>query len=160
MAGLGHSTLYLGQAQRSRNVAFGVRGGGRGLCHPHCSVCPPTAAASLRRSERPGRARIGPSDLGRYLPCDMVRRISSYWDLSISPLANRSLTMSRAEGRDRYKRMTRATDEFIRRFLIHVLPDGFHRIRHYGLFASAARADNVARARQLLAAPGAATTIR
>jgi hypothetical protein len=59
----------------------------------------------------------------------------------------------RIEGRDRYKRMTLATDEFIRRFLIHVLPHGFHRIRHYGLFASAARADNLARARQLLAAP-------
>jgi hypothetical protein len=59
----------------------------------------------------------------------------------------------RIEGRERYKRMTLATDEFIRRFLIHVLPDGFHRIRHYGLFASAARAENVARARQLLAAP-------
>jgi hypothetical protein len=58
----------------------------------------------------------------------------------------------RTEGRDRYKRMTLATDEFIRRFLIHVLPDRFHRIRHYGLFASASRADNVARARQLLAA--------
>ena len=48
--------------------------------------------------------------------------------------------------------MTLATDEFIRRFLIHVLPDGFHRIRHYGLFASASRADNLARSRQLLAA--------
>ena len=47
--------------------------------------------------------------------------------------------------------MTLATDEFIRRFLIHVLPSGFHRIRHYGLFASATRADNIARARQLLA---------
>ena len=41
----------------------------------------------------------------------------------------------RIEGRDRYKRMTLATDEFIRRFLIHVLPKGLHRIRHYGLFA-------------------------
>jgi hypothetical protein len=59
----------------------------------------------------------------------------------------------RVEGRDRYKAMTLATHEFIRRFLIHVLPDGFHRIRHYGLFASASRADNIARARQLLAAP-------
>ena len=59
----------------------------------------------------------------------------------------------RIEGRDRYKRMTLAYDEFIRRFLIHVLPDGFHRIRHYGLFASGSRADNLARARQLLAAP-------
>jgi Putative transposase/Transposase zinc-binding domain len=63
----------------------------------------------------------------------------------------------RIEGRDRYKAMTLATHEFIRRFLIHVLPDGFHRIRHYGLFASAARADNIARARQLLATPAPQT---
>ena len=42
----------------------------------------------------------------------------------------------RAEGRDRQKVMTLDADEFIRRFLIHVLPDGFHRIRHYGLLAS------------------------
>ena len=49
--------------------------------------------------------------------------------------------------------MTLATDEFIRRFLIHVLPRGFHRIRHYGLFAKAAGADNIARARELLAVP-------
>jgi predicted Zn-ribbon and HTH transcriptional regulator len=57
----------------------------------------------------------------------------------------------RIEGRDRYKRMTLATDEFIRRFLIHVLPLGFHRIRHYGLFAKATCAANIARARELLA---------
>jgi predicted Zn-ribbon and HTH transcriptional regulator len=57
----------------------------------------------------------------------------------------------RADGRDRQKIMTLATGEFIRRFLIHVLPHGFHRIRHYGLFASGTRADNIARARELLA---------
>ena len=57
----------------------------------------------------------------------------------------------RIEGRDRYKRMTLATNEFIRRFLIHVLPRGFHRIRHYGLLARAACADNIARAREMLA---------
>jgi hypothetical protein len=56
----------------------------------------------------------------------------------------------RADGRDRQKVMTLATGEFIRRFLIHVLPQGFHRIRHYGLFASGTRADNIARARRLL----------
>lgn len=44
-------------------------------------------------------------------------------------------------------------DEFIRRFLIHVLPSGFHRIRHYGLFANPARAANLAKARALLQAP-------
>ena len=49
--------------------------------------------------------------------------------------------------------MTLATDEFIRRFLIHVLPSGFHRIRHYGLFANGGRAENLARARDLLGVP-------
>jgi hypothetical protein len=58
----------------------------------------------------------------------------------------------RFEGRDRHKTMTLAPDEFIRRFLIHVLPKGFHRIRHYGLLASAARQANIARVRELLAA--------
>jgi hypothetical protein len=56
----------------------------------------------------------------------------------------------RAGGRERQKVMTLATGEFIRRFLIHVLPHGFHRIRHYGLFASGTRADNIARVRELL----------
>jgi hypothetical protein len=68
----------------------------------------------------------------------------------------------RAEGRDRQKVMTLAIAEFIRRFLIHVLPHGFHRIRHYGLLASGTRADNIARARRLLdvqaAQPEAADT--
>jgi hypothetical protein len=49
--------------------------------------------------------------------------------------------------------MTLDADEFIRRFLIHVLPDGFHCIRHYGLFANANRADNIALARRLLGVP-------
>ena len=61
----------------------------------------------------------------------------------------------RADARERQKLMTLATGEFIRRFLIHVLPQGFHRIRHYGLFASGARADNIARARRLLDVPAA-----
>ncbi len=59
----------------------------------------------------------------------------------------------RIKGRDRLKTMTLDAGEFIRRFLLHVLPSGFHRIRHYGLFASAMRAQNVERARQLLAVP-------
>jgi hypothetical protein len=53
----------------------------------------------------------------------------------------------------RYKLMTLDADEFIRRFLIHVLPDGFHRIRHYGLFANANRAGNIAIVRRLLGVP-------
>ena len=59
----------------------------------------------------------------------------------------------RAKGRERHKVMTLVSDEFIRRFLIHVLPSGFHRIRHYGLFANGGRTDNLARVRELLAVP-------
>ena len=67
----------------------------------------------------------------------------------------------RVEGRARYTTMTLDTSEFIRRFLIHVLPKGFHRIRHYGLFAGGAKAACIATARKLLgrAAPaGSADT--
>jgi len=63
----------------------------------------------------------------------------------------------RIEGPARYKTMTLATNEFIRRFLMHVLPQGFHRIRYYGLLASAVRADNIARVREMLAVPLIAT---
>ncbi len=56
----------------------------------------------------------------------------------------------RVNGRDRQKTMTLTTDEFIRRFLLHVLPRGFHRIRHYGLFANTVRADNLIQAREWL----------
>ena len=59
----------------------------------------------------------------------------------------------RRNGQARYRTMTLAADEFIRRFLLHVLPKGFHRIRHYGLLASAGCKANVARARELIAAP-------
>ena len=56
----------------------------------------------------------------------------------------------RAPSREWIKTLTLAADEFIRRFLLHVLPDGFHRIRHYGLFASGRRTANIARIRGLL----------
>jgi hypothetical protein len=56
----------------------------------------------------------------------------------------------RAKRRHRYQTMTLATPEFIRRFLIHVLPAGFHRIRHYGLFANHTRVKHLQRLRELL----------
>ena len=56
----------------------------------------------------------------------------------------------RAKERYRHKTMTLTSDEFMRRFLLHVLPSGFHRIRHYGLIANTTRKDNLARARDLL----------
>jgi hypothetical protein len=59
----------------------------------------------------------------------------------------------RARGRERYKTMALPIPEFIRRFLIHVLPLGFHRIRHYGLFANGGRTRNIARVRELLGMP-------
>ena len=59
----------------------------------------------------------------------------------------------RRNGQARYRTMTLTSGEFIRRFLLHVLPKGFHRIRHYGLLASAGCKANIARARELMAAP-------
>jgi hypothetical protein len=56
----------------------------------------------------------------------------------------------RREGAERQRVMTLAPQEFLRRFLLHVLPQGFHRIRHYGLLASSARKADIARARELL----------
>ena len=63
----------------------------------------------------------------------------------------------RIDGPARYNTMTLPTHEFIRRFLMHVLPKGVHRIRHYGLFANGNRAANIARARELLAVPSRVT---
>jgi hypothetical protein len=63
----------------------------------------------------------------------------------------------RASGKTRYKAMTLGANEFIRRFLLHVLPSGFHRIRHYGLLANGGRREQLAQARQLLHVVAAAT---
>jgi hypothetical protein len=56
----------------------------------------------------------------------------------------------RADSEHRYKTMTLTTHEFIRRFLLHILPSGFHRIRHYGIIANTGRKENLARVRELL----------
>ena len=61
----------------------------------------------------------------------------------------------RIDGPGRWKTMTLEVGEFIRRFLMHVLPKGFHRIRHYGLFANGNRAESIAKARELLAVKAA-----
>jgi Putative transposase/Transposase zinc-binding domain len=60
-----------------------------------------------------------------------------------------------AKGKTRYKTMTLGADEFMRRFLLHVLPGSFHRIRHYGLLANGARKANLELARTLLGQPSA-----
>jgi len=59
----------------------------------------------------------------------------------------------REHGRTRQKTMTLACDEFIRRFLLHVLPSGFHRIRHYGILANANRKHDIASIREFLHQP-------
>src|SRR4249919_433169 len=64
----------------------------------------------------------------------------------------------RIKGPGRYKTMTLKPDEFIRRFLMHVLPNGFHRIRHYGLLSSGTKAATIVRARELIAAAAPAQT--
>ncbi|HSS94193.1 MAG TPA: transposase, partial [Candidatus Dormibacteraeota bacterium] len=56
----------------------------------------------------------------------------------------------RAHGRTRYKTMTLSAEEFMRRFLLQLLPSGFHRIRHYGLLANGTRQRHIDTARQLL----------
>ena len=57
-------------------------------------------------------------------------------------------------GATRYKTMTLATEEFMRRFLLHVLPSGFHRIRHYGLLANANRKNEIADRPRTVASAG------
>jgi len=57
----------------------------------------------------------------------------------------------RQKGNRRYKSMTLQTDEFIRRFLMHVLPEGFHRIRHFGMLSNKKRSEELPLAREYLA---------
>jgi Putative transposase/Transposase zinc-binding domain len=66
----------------------------------------------------------------------------------------------RAKGRTRHKTMTLDADEFMRRFLLHVLPSGFHRIRHYGLLSNGGRRANLARSRELLSTVLSASEIQ
>jgi hypothetical protein len=68
---------------------------------------------------------------------------------------NVSFTWKDYRDHGRAKLMTLTADEFIRRFLLHTLPDGFHRIRHYGLLANGGRSDNLQLCRSLLAVPSA-----
>jgi hypothetical protein len=88
-------------------------------------------------------------------PCDFAA--ASTHDRGHVALDERGVTFRwkdyRAEGRTRHKTMSLSSGEFIRRFLLHVLPGGFHRIRHYGLLANARRKSNLATARTLLHQP-------
>jgi len=97
----------------------------------------------------------GPEAVLAYLACYTHRVAIS--NSRLVGLDERGITFRykdyRSNGRERFRTMTLAPSEFIRRFLLHVLPNGFHRIRHYGLLASATCKANIARARELIAAP-------
>jgi len=97
----------------------------------------------------------GPADVLRYLARYTHRVAIS--NRRLVSLDHNGVTFKwkdyRRDGPERYGVMTLATNEFIRRFLMHVLPQGFHRIRYYGFLTSPTRAKNIARIRQLLAVP-------
>ena len=97
-------------------------------------------------------------DLSRFSPISRATPIGSRSPTrGFVALDDRGVTFRwkdyREHGRTRYKTMTLKTDEFMRRFLLHVLPSGFHRIRHYGLLANANRKYDIAAARDLLHQP-------
>jgi hypothetical protein len=116
------------------------------------------ALASLRRSDwfvYAKRPFAGPQAVLAYLARYTHRVAIS--NSRLIALDEKGVTFKwkdyRIKGRDRLKTMTLDAAEFIRRFLLHVLPSGFHRIRHYGLFVGTVRTRNIERMRQLLAAP-------
>jgi Putative transposase len=128
--------------------------------HAALSNAPAFAAylAPLRNSEwvvYSKRPFGGPEEVLRYLARYTHRVAIS--NRRLVALNDKGVTFKwkdyRIEGPERYKVMTLDTHEFIRRFLMHVLPQGFHRIRYYGLLTSQTRAKNIARARELLAVP-------
>src|SRR5674476_90027 len=126
--------------------------------HPHVHMIVPGGGISLN-----GTRWIGcrPNYL---LPVKVLSRLFRRLMLEMLLAAHATgVTFSykdyRIEGPGRYKTMTLKPDEFIRRFLIHVLPCGFHRIRHCGLLASGTKTETIARARQLIAAVAPVQTV-
>ena len=101
------------------------------------------------------RPFAGPEQLLRYL-CRYTHRVAIS-NRRLIAADQRGVTFKykdyRLDGPARYTTMTLDPHEFIRRFLMHVLPKGLHRIRHYGLLANTNRAANIAKARELLAVP-------
>ncbi len=104
--------------------------------HPHVHIIVPGGGLS------PDGTRWIACRPGFFVP---VRVLSPAVSASLSGRSDGAASIS-------HKVMRLATDKFIRRFLIHVLPDGFHRIRHYGLLAAAGGKANVAKIRRLLGA--------
>ncbi len=120
-----------------------------------------TALAPLRRSEWVVYAKrpfAGPQAVLAYLSRYTHRvaisnsRLIALDDNGVTFRWKDYRARRKAPGKAWIKPMTLTADEFIRRFLLHVLPSGFHRIRHYGFFASPKRAANIGRLRDIIAA--------
>src|SRR5215831_4839889 len=129
-----------------------------------CSSSPISPSLPNRRPSHVACANSGAST-GWSTPSHRSEAPNRCWPISAatptaSPSANSRL-LSLADGKIRFtwkdyradgmtKVMTLDADEFIRRFLLHALPDGFHRIRHYGFLANGSRGDSLALCRRLL----------
>jgi hypothetical protein len=119
-------------------------------------ICPPRHIKWMVNCKAPV---AGPKQVLRYLSRYTHRVAISNRRLLAADDAGVAFRLKdyRTDGPARWKTMRLHPHEFIRRFLLHVLPEGFHRIRHYGLLGNAKRAENIATARTLLSvAPPAA----
>ena len=116
---------------------------------------PEQAGKHPHRHQEPGLAVHPAGPVERYPTARYTHRVAISNSRLVS-LDDRGVTFRykdyRRNGQARYRTMTLSCDEFIRRFLLHILPKGFHRIRHYGLLASAGCKTNIARAKELIAA--------
>ena len=125
-----------------------------------CAAARPSPPISRRSSARTGSSMPSRPSPGRKRCSPISSRYTHRVAIANSRLIaldERGVTFRykdyRRDGQARYSTMTLAADEFIRRYLLHVLPKGFHRIRHYGLLASPGCKANVAHAKELIAAP-------
>src|SRR6266404_4265855 len=113
--------------------------------HPHVHMIVPGGGISLD-----GTRWIGCRS-NYLLPVKVLSRLFRRLMLEMLLAAHAGRLQFWIEGPGRYKTMTLKPDEFIRRFLMHVLPNGFHRIRHCGLLASGTKTETIARIRELIA---------
>src|SRR5258708_1219820 len=120
--------------------------------HPHVHMIVPGGGISLD-----GTRWIGCRS-NYLLPVKVLSRLFRRLMLEMLLAAHAGRLQFWIHGPGRYKPMTLKPDEFIRRFLMHVLPNGFHRIRHCGLLASGTKTETIARARQLIATVAPAQT--
>ena len=108
----------------------------------HLAPLRKTSGSSMPSGRSPGPSRCSP--ISRATPIASRSATAGLLDLDDDPCQLPLEGLSRERPLTRAKVMRLDAGEFMRRFLLHVLPDGFHRIRHYGLFANGHRADKLA----------------